>query len=234
MIPKIIHYCWFGGAEKPKSVERCITSWRKLCPGYEILEWNEFNFDYEQLRYCSQAYHAKRWAFVSDYARLKIVLDQGGIYLDTDVELIKPLDDLISLDAFAGFQDSHNVATGLGFGAVAGHSMVHAMEREYHDLAFIDENGRENLTPCPVFNTDALIRHGLVPDGTRQLVGGMTILPKEYLCPIDFKTKEMKITENTVSIHHFDSTWYTTPQKIKKAIKNMLPTSVLKMVRNNN
>lgn len=233
MIPKVIHYCWFGGSSKPESVERCIESWRKQCPDYKILEWNESNFDVDCIPYCSQAYRVKKWAFVSDYARLKIILDNGGFYLDTDVELIKPLDSLCGLNAFVGFEDTSHINTGLGFGAVAGHHMVEAMERDYHALSFVGGNGKQDLTPCPVRNTAVLSSFGLVPNGSEQEVGGMTILPREYLCPIDFKTNEINITDKTVSIHHFDGTWYRGSQKIKRLIKSAMPVTLLKMVRKN-
>ena len=119
-IPKVIHYCWFGGNPKPKLVQKCIHSWKKYCPDYEIIEWNESNFDISSCPlYVRQAYDVKKWAFVSDYARLKIIHTCGGIYLDTDVELIKSLDSLLEYNAFFGFEDGKYVATGLGFGAVS-------------------------------------------------------------------------------------------------------------------
>ena len=118
-IPKVLHYCWFGGAPKPKNIQNCIRSWKKYCPDYEIIEWNEQNFDVSQSLYTRQAYDARRWAFVADYARLKILYEQGGIYMDTDVELLRSLDDLLVYPAFFGFQHNNEVATGLGFGAEA-------------------------------------------------------------------------------------------------------------------
>lgn len=111
-IPKVLHYCWFGGAPKPKNIQNCIRSWKKYCPDYEIIEWNEQNFDVSQSLYTRQAYDARRWAFVADYARLKILYEQGGIYMDTDVELLRPLDDLLAYPAFFGFQHNNEVATG--------------------------------------------------------------------------------------------------------------------------
>ena len=111
-IPKVLHYCWFGGASKPKNIQNCIRSWKKYCPDYEIIEWNEQNFDVSQSLYTRQAYDARRWAFVADYARLKILYEQGGIYMDTDVELLRPLDDLLAYPAFFGFQHNNEVATG--------------------------------------------------------------------------------------------------------------------------
>lgn len=125
-IPKVLHYCWFGGAPKPKNIQNCIRSWKKYCPDYKIIEWNEQNFDVSQSLYTRQAYDARRWAFVADYARLKILYEQGGIYMDTDVELLRPLDDLLAYPAFFGFQHNNEVATGLGFGAEARSPVAYA------------------------------------------------------------------------------------------------------------
>ena len=123
-IPKVIHYCWFGKGEMPKLAKKCIKSWEKYCPGFEIICHNEDNFDLSQNRYMCEAYEAGKWAFVSDFARLKIIYDNGGIYLDTDVELIKPIDDLLEGKGFMGFDEKGIVATGLGFGAEKGNEII--------------------------------------------------------------------------------------------------------------
>ena len=131
MIPKIIHYCWFGRNPKPELAVKCIKSWKKRCPDYEIIEWNEDNFDISSCPlYVRQAYEAKKWAFVSDYVRLKVVYDEGGVYLDTDVELKKGLDALLAYDAYFGFEDGTHVNTGLGFGAVKGAPILKEMMQD--------------------------------------------------------------------------------------------------------
>ena len=117
MIPRKIHYFWFGGNEKPAKVKKCINSWKKYCPDYELVEWNESNFDVHCMPFVEQAYNAKKYAFVSDVARLIVVYEQGGIYMDTDVEVIKPLDDLLENKAYMSFENNENVNTGQGFGA---------------------------------------------------------------------------------------------------------------------
>lgn len=146
-IPKVLHYCWFGGAPKPKNIQNCIRSWKKYCPDYEIIEWNEQNFDVSQSLYTRQAYDARRWAFVADYARLKILYEQGGIYMDTDVELLRPLDDLLAYPAFFGFQHNNEVATGLSFGAEARSPVVKALLDDYDSLPFLLPDGSCDLTP---------------------------------------------------------------------------------------
>lgn len=147
-IPKVLHYCWFGGAPKPKNIQNCIRSWKKYCPDYEIIEWNEQNFDVSQSLYTRQAYDARRWAFVADYARLKILYEQGGIYMDTDVELLRPLDDLLAYPAFFGFQHNNEVATGLSFGAEAHSPVVKALLDDYDSLPFLLPDGSCDLTPA--------------------------------------------------------------------------------------
>ena len=137
-IPKVIHYCWFGKGEMPKLAKKCIKSWKKYCPDYEIICHNEDNFDCFQNRYMSEAYQAKKWAFVSDYARLKIIYDNGGIYLDTDVEIIKPIDDLLRNKGFMGFDEKGIVATGLGFGAEKGNEIIGEFLKDYNN--YIKEN----------------------------------------------------------------------------------------------
>lgn len=155
MIPKKIHYCWFGGNLKPEIIEKCISSWRKFCPDWDIVEWNESNYDVTVHPYTREAYEEKKWAFVSDVARLEIVLREGGIYMDTDVELLTSLDNITDCDAFYAFETNLNVASGLGFGAIAGHPSLSAMLSHYDSKHFI-VNGKPDLSPCPAKNTEAL------------------------------------------------------------------------------
>ena len=158
MIPKVIHYCWFGNNPKNKDVEKCMASWKKFCPDYEIIEWNESNFDINCIPFVKQAYDAKKWAFVTDYARLKIIYENGGIYLDTDVELLKPLDDLLKLDAYVGLQSAEYINTGLGFGAEKENEMIYEMMIDYNSRHFLAENCE--TIACPILNTKILVKHG--------------------------------------------------------------------------
>lgn len=217
MIPKRIHYCWFGGNPKPKLAKKCFRSWKKYCPGYEIIEWNEDNYDLSAAPlYVRQAYEAKKWAFVTDYVRLQVVYEQGGIYLDTDVELRKPLDPLLENRAYYGFEDGENVNTGVGFGSEPGHPLLREMMEDYRGIPFVLEDGSYDLLSCPVRNTEAFLRHGLRQDNSMQtLEGDVRILPSDYLNPKDWKTGEIRLTQNTLSIHHFSASWYT-PEMMKK------------------
>lgn len=215
MIPKIIHYCWFGGNPKPQMAQKCFASWKKYCPDYEIKEWNEDTYDLAQAPlYVRQAYEAKKWAFVTDYVRLQVVYEHGGIYLDTDVELVRNPDEYLINSAFFGFEGDYSIATGLGFGAVKGSDILKELMDDYRDIPFFLDNGEMDLTPCPVRNTAVFLRKGLKLDGTKQVLDdGILILSAEYLCPLDNATRILRKTTNTVSIHHFDASWQPQEQK---------------------
>lgn len=200
MIPKIIHYCWFGRGEKPQLAKKCIASWKKYCPDFEIKEWNEDNYDVNAHPYTKFCCINKKWAFLSDFVRLDVVERFGGIYLDTDVEVIRPLTELLSYSAFYGFENERYVATGLGFGAEAGHLTVAALKREYNKVA---ADSQICLTGCPTLNTNALLSFGLVQNGCRQSVAGAEILPAEFFNPYEDSTGRLNVTQNTFSIH-----WY--------------------------
>lgn len=176
MIPKVIHYCWFGNKQKPDIVERCINSWRTYCPDYEICEWNESNYDISKYAYAKEAYSEKYWAFVSDVARLDIILNCGGIYLDTDVELKSGLDTYLENDAFYFFECDRRINTGMGFGACAGHFSVDKMLEYYKNRNFL-KKGLPDKTPCPMINTDALRQCiDFALDGKTQYVQGIAVI----------------------------------------------------------
>ena len=209
MIPKRIHYCWFGRGEKPKLAEKCITSWKKYCPDYEIFEWNEDNFDIESCPlYVKQAYAEKKWAFVTDYVRLKVVCEHGGIYMDTDVELIKSLDSLLNNKAYFGFENRKYVNTGIGFGAEKGNEILVDMMSEYEDISFVFPDGSYNLITCPYRNTKVLEKYGLKQNGKKQILEtDVLILPSIYFCPISYRTGNMRKSQKTISIHWFSASW---------------------------
>lgn len=206
MIPKRIHYCWFGRGEKTKLAQRCIDSWKRHCPDYEIIEWTEDNFDLKQHPYLTWCYEKQKWAFLSDYARLLIVMEHGGLYFDTDVELFKRPDDLLKYESFYGFENDQNINTGLGFGSEKGHTVVCAMVEEYCKLE-PNNQGDYPLIGCPVINTRVLVRLGLKLNGERQSICGAEILPIEFLNPYDDPTGRLNKTENTVSVHWYAKSW---------------------------
>lgn len=219
-IPKKIHYFWCGGNDMPEANRRCVDSFKKICPDYEIIEWNESNYDISKNKYMLQAYKSKKWGFVPDFARLDIIYEHGGIYLDTDVELLKNLDELLYNDAFCGFESDQYAALGLGFGARKGFPLLKEMMADYDHLDFIDGNGQLNLKASPVYQTEFLEKKGLKKDGTFQMIDGMTIYPAEYLNPKSLYVPEMVITENTYSIHHYDGSWLPEGAKDKTDKRN--------------
>lgn len=197
MIPKKIHYCWFGGKEKPKSVLEYIETWKKFLPDYEIIEWNEGNFDINKLRFTKEAYQAKKYAFVADVCRLYALLLEGGIYFDTDVEVIKNFDELLSNNVFIGWEceKSKRVGTAV-IGSEVNNQFISKVYKYYSDLPFILDNGLFNSKP----NT-------LVISSMLEKESNVVIYPTDYFSPIDFETKQIRITNNTYSIHHFSGTW---------------------------
>ena len=203
MIPKKIHYCWFGKNELPKKARKCIDSWKKYCPDYEIIEWNEENFDINFNGYTRMCYEEKKYAFLSEYVRLLVVVEHGGIYLDTDVEVIRSFDTLLENEAFFGFENSEYVNTGLGFGAEVLNEIVGQMIKEYDELI----DGNHGVIGCPILNTRALVKCGLKLDGNLQKVKNALICPVEYFNPYDDPTGRLKKNINTYSIHWYAKSW---------------------------
>ena len=212
MISRIIHYCWFGGNPLPDDANKCIASWKKYFPDYEIKEWNESNFDLNCCDYVKEAYQAKKWAFVSDYARFWILYKYGGLYFDTDVEVIKPMDDIIAKGAFMGWElpnsdGKSSVAPGLCLGSEKGDPLYKEILDKFASMSFWNSEGKRNTYSMVPMVTDLLIDHGLKHDGTMQKVDGTTIYPSDYFCPMDPTTGIVEKTPNTVSIHWYDSSW---------------------------
>lgn len=203
MIPKKIHYCWFGRGEKSDKAKKCIASWSRLCPDYEIIEWNEDNFDIHMNPYTEMCYEQRKFAFLSDYARLWILEREGGLYFDVDVEVIRSFDPLLSHAAFFGFETDEFINTGVGFGAEAGHPVLRAMLAAYDPLL----DGTQGTIGCPILNTQALEAFGLVKNGQTQEVGGAVIYAANYFNPYDDILGKLRKTENTYSIHWFAKSW---------------------------
>lgn len=218
-IPKVIHYCWFGGNPLPELALQCIESWKKYCPDYEIIEWNESNYDVNCCDYVREAYEAKKYAFVSDYARFDILCRYGGVYFDTDVELIRPIDDILALGPFFGVeQDAYGsnnflVAPGLGMASSSENPFYKLVLERYQQIHFLEDTGLYNQISVVRYITDFLFENGLCNSVTIQTVAGITIYPWDYFCPMRYGTGELTITENTRSIHHYSASWLSESQQ---------------------
>lgn len=208
-IPKILHYCWFGGKPKLPLAEKCIRSWRKFCPDFEIREWNESNFDLEQVpAYVRQAYEAGRWAFVTDYVRLRALTEVGGVYLDTDVEIVRPLDPFLKHEAFAGFEHLERVQTGV-LACRKGFPLFQEFLAYYDTAVFRRPDGSMDTTTNVEILTGICRKKGLVFNDTFQVVDGLAVYPREVFCPVDYDTMKLKKTRKTVTIHWFSGSWQT-------------------------
>lgn len=217
MIPKIIHYCWFGGSELPEVAQECIASWEKFCPDYEIKRWDESNYDVEKNQYTREAYLNKKWAFLTDYARLDILYNEGGVYMDTDVKMIKPITPLTNQGAFMAFEQCGRVNTGIGFACEPGNTIVGENKRYYENKNFCDKSGHFKPEICVKITTKLLIEHGLkYTEDRQQKINGLTVYPSSFFSPKKMGTDILNITNNTYAIHLYESSWYKGPSFIKK------------------
>ncbi len=222
-IPKVINYCWFGKNQKPALAKKCIDSWKKYCPDYLIVEWNEDNFDVSQNQYCYEAYKSGKWAFVTDYARLKILYENGGFYFDTDVELKKGIDFLLNEHCFMGIEKSIRcvkVNTGLGIGCEPKNQLIKEFLESYEDIHFLNADGSLDLTTCTVRNTEVLKKHGYVEVDEFQRVLSASIYPSEYFSPIEMESGILRRTKKTVSVHHYSLSW-TSEERRKLRIQTI-------------
>jgi len=221
MIPKVIHYCWFGGNPLPREVKKCIASWKKFAPDYEIIEWNESNFDIHCHSFVETAYQNKAWAFVSDYARLKIVYDNGGIYFDTDVELIKSPEFLLNNKCYVGIDQNDGLcATGLGFGAMKHSPIVELMMKKYDNVLYTEQT-KEMIT-CPILNHDIVQKEGYMGQNDIWESERLTVYPARYFDPFPSGRGKNLLCADTVSIHHYSASWKDGKIRLKRKFARLI------------
>lgn len=213
MIPRVINYCWFGKQPLPKSVKECIKTWKKFCPDYQIKEWNETNFDVSCNQFVQSAYKEQNWAFVSDYARLKILYEYGGLYLDTDVEMLQPLEPIVKMGPYMGFEFGfdHLVDVNPGQGCACEPNMDFIKELLE---TYSDESKFSNKDSIVKRTTTVLANAGLKLTNKFQQINGVNIYPTDYFGPMNYYTGQVRVTSNTVSFHHYSATWTTGLQKL--------------------
>lgn len=227
IIPKTIHYCWFGGNEKPMIVKKCIESWKHNLKGYKIIEWNEENFNIEQNLFVKQAYEAKKFAFVSDYVRANALYNYGGIYLDTDVEVVKEFsEEILTQDSFWGFEEKDYVATST-IGAKKENVLIKKLLDQYNNKTFIDNKGNFDLSTNVYLISNIMKNIGFKLNGQYQKKESIaTIYPQEYFSPYDYINCYIKASEDTYTIHHFYKSWLPLDVRIKGKIKKILANIV--------
>lgn len=217
MIPRVIHYCWFGHNPKPEMIRKCMETWEKT--GYKIIEWNEDNFDINSNPYVCEAYKNKKWAFVTDYVRLYVLYNYGGIYLDSDVEVVKPLDDLLGLPAFSGFEDKQSIPTGL-LASEQGNKWIKILLDDYEGVHFLRKDGKLDLTTNVSRITNKTKRfYPIKLNNTLQEFDDFVIFPFDYFCAKSWMNGVVYRTKNTYTIHHFSGSW---EPKYKRVIKGVL------------
>lgn len=209
MIPKIIHYCWFGKKPKPKKVSENIGNWKRLNPYFEIKEWNEDNFNIELIPFVSQAYKERKYAFVSDVVRLYALIHEGGIYLDTDVELVQAFPEhLLKLNSFVGFEQSRQLMIGTAvIGSEKENPFWQEFYNKYESMNFKESDGSYNQKPNVNYLTEKLVKMNVALNNKKQEIAGVHIYPREYFSPKNYATKRIGKTSKTIAIHHFSETW---------------------------
>ena len=219
MIPKKIHYIWLGGKEEPEILKKCKMTWEKFCQDYEIIRWDEANLNLDCCKYCREAYDSKKYAFASDVLRFDVLYNEGGIYLDVDVEVLKPLDELLSYECFMGFEHKEALNPGLIMGAQKNCSVVKELFDSYKDDDFVLDDGSFNLNTICTRTTNYFKNKGLKLDNTRQTIDGVEIFPTEYFCPINPITNKKRITKETFAVHLYFASWFSRKAKLKNSIK---------------
>ena len=242
MIPKVIHYFWFGRNPLPPLAVKCIESWKKFLPDYEIKEWNEDNFDVNMTQYTREAYEAKKYAFVSDFARFWILYQYGGVYFDTDVEVLKPMDVILGKGSFMGCETDKTtgvntditVAPGLGFACEAGNIFLKDIIEIYKEKSYKKDFANNGCKTIVDYTTELLLSKGLKNTTDIQCIDNIHIYPTEYFNPINIVTHRMHITKKTYSIHHYTATWKEESfiDKVKNTIRPLIPEQILKWYNN--
>lgn len=226
MIPKKIHYIWLGGQAKPNSVIKQIDSWKQKLPDYQIKEWNETNYDFSKIKskYIQQAIQKKMWAFVSDYVRLDILNEEGGIYMDTDVEVLKNFDDLLNNKSFIGRESQYTLSTAT-IGSKPGQPWLNDLIQDYDQRTFISSNGTLDKKPNSKYILSYFVSkygfHNTVSD-KKQVINGVTIYPITYFSPMNFLNHKMNVSDNTVVVHHYSGTWKSPSSRFKDAVLMIL------------
>jgi hypothetical protein len=221
-IPKIVHYCWFGGGEKPASVKYNIACWHRILPNYEFLEWNEHNSDLNESLFAQQALSAKKYAFVSDYIRAKALYELGGVYLDTDVEVLKPFDDILKNRSVWGFEVGNYVATSTIL-SEARHPYLDAYLSHYRSRLFLNGDGSYDITTNVIIVTRILERFGLQRNGMTQNIGDDAIvLNRSFFSPRDYISGSTQSSPATYTIHHFNMSWLDPAVQRKILLKRAL------------
>lgn len=219
LIPKKIHYCWFSDNPIPESLQKCIDSWKEKCPDYEIICWNEKNYDVNQRRYTAEAYANQKYGFVADVARFDILYEHGGIYLDTDVELLESLDEMLYQEAFTGTEKWGNINSGGGCGAVPRHPMIKILSEQRDDISFINQDGSLNMDTNGIYETKVFLENGFQIQNETQVINGVTVYPPLVFHPYDYVSCEEVRVPETFSIHYFSGTWMD-----EKELKNRIDT----------
>lgn len=236
-IPKIIHYCWFGGNPLPSKALKCLDSWKKYLPDYEFVLWDENSFKVDSHPFTKEAYENKKYAFISDYVRLYALFKYGGIYMDTDVEVVKNIDDLLIYSAFSGFENDSEVPTGI-MASIKGHLTIKTLLDYYEGRNFITETGELELKPNTQIISELLETDGLKRNGKYQILSNeFHIFPKDFFCPIDYITGLKYFSDNTYTIHHFAGSWLPRHVRIKVKFKFLLikifgEKKILKLIKN--
>ena len=222
-IPKVVHYIWFGKTEKNDLIKKCIENTREVLNDWKIIEWNEDTFDIDKCDYAKEAYDHKKYAFAADYVRFDILYNKGGVYLDTDVELLKPIPDAFLLEeGFTGLESNMKIAPGLIFAVEPHNPIVKEILEVYENEKYILDNGTTNKRTVVDIVTDVFSKHGFKRDGSEQIINGFHIYPSEYFCAYDFVSREFDITSNTISIHHYTATWTGKSSRFKVGFQNIL------------
>lgn len=229
MIPKKIHYCWFGGKTLPRDVVRCINSWKKHAPDYEIIQWNESNIDIDKYPFMKSAYENKAWAFVSDFARLLVVYENGGVYLDTDVELLKAIDPLLKYRFFMGKQQGGHPTTGLGYGAEKNNDVVLNMIRMYDNIIFSEHE--KNKITCPLMNSKVIYDLGYTDSETIWEKDGIAIFPSKYFDPIAQGNTQNLLCADSYSIHHYAGSWTSKSNRAKRKLVSVIGDEKIYLIK---